>query len=607
MEHIVVTLSAIGVLSIACQWIAWRVKLPAILFLLISGIVVGPVAGWLDPDRLFGDLFMPFVSLSVAVILFEGSLSLRIEEIRGVERIVRILVTSGVIVTWLVIAAATRWMLDIPWQFALLFGALVVVTGPTVIVPMLRSVRPSAHIANILRWEGILIDPIGALLAVLVFEFIISGQAAAAFGHALFAFGNTIVIGLALGISAGYMLGLLLRNHLIPEFLHNVAALTTVFAVFALSNHLQEESGLLTVTVMGVWMANMKKVPVEEILDFKESLSVLLISGLFILLAARLDIQQLQALGWGAVGVFLIIQFVARPVKIAIATWGSDLSWRERALLSWIAPRGIVAAAISALFSLRLQANGYEQTAFLVPLTFLVIIGTVVLQSATARPLARLLKVAEPERKGFLIIGSNPVSRAIGKVLKEAGHECVVVDGSWSGVQRAKMAGFRTYYGNAVSEHADRHLDLVGIGSLLALSSQPELNALAAMRYRSEFGRDAIYMLQVGGSTSNQEREQPAPFGQVLFATDVTYAKLAEMLNEGAETRSTKLSESFDWDEYYKKHHGKAIPLFIIAADKTITFYTTDNDIKPDQGDTVVSLISPIKDQIAEQKTNNSR
>ncbi len=598
MEHIILTLAAIGILALVCQWFAWWVKLPAILFLLVAGILIGPVAGWLRPDELFGDLFMPFVSLSVAVILFEGSLSLRFEEIRGVQRVVRVLVTSGVIITWIVITLGTKWILGVPWQLAFLFGALVVVTGPTVIVPMLRSVRPNARVANILRWEGILIDPIGALLAVLVFEFIISGQAAAAFGHVLLAFGSTLTIGLVLGVAAGYLLGLLLRNHWIPEFLHNVAALTIVFAVYALSNLLQEESGLLTVTVMGVWMANMKKVPVDEILDFKESLSVLLISGLFILLAARLDISELQIIGWGAIAVFLWIQFIARPVKVVVATFGSELSWQERTLLAWIAPRGIVAAAISALFALRLEAGGYEQASFLVPLTFTVIIGTVVLQSATARPLAGLLGVSEPERKGYLIIGSNPFSRKIGKALLQAGHDCIVVDGSWTGIQRAKMAGLRTYYGNAVSEHADRHLDLVGIGNLLAISSQAELNALAALRYKTEFGADAVYYLHVDPETQDETRQAPAPIGHVLFAKDVSYARLAGMLGEGATLRATKLSDASGWEEYQSQNRDNAVPLFMTDPKGALRWFVEGKDLAPDVDCTVYALV--LQDEEAE-------
>jgi len=599
-EDILIALAGIGVLAIACQWFAWWVKLPAILFLLLAGLIAGPVTGWLDPEALFGDLLFPFVSLAVSVILFEGSLTLRFDDIRGLERVVRRLVTSGLLVTWLVTTLATRLLLGFPWELSLLFGAVTVVTGPTVIVPMLRTVRPTAQIANILRWEGIVIDPLGALLAVLVFEFIVSGRTEAAFGHTLFTFARTVGLGLALGAAAGYLLGTILRRHWLPEYLHNVATLTFVFAAFAASNVLQEESGLLTVTIMGVWLANMKRVPVSSILDFKESLSVLLISGLFIILAARLDFGQLQELGWAALGVFLVMQFLARPLKVITATWGSSLSWRERALLAWIAPRGIVAAAVAAVFAIRLQDVGYAQAPLLVPLTFLVIIGTVVLQSATARWFARALGVAEPDPKGFLIVGANAVARALAKTLNGRGFRTLLTDTHWDNVRTARMAGLDSYYGNAVSEHADRHLDLVGIGRLLALSPQQELNALACLRYRSEFGEENIFVLP-GASEKLEEQEDSRVgtprCGQLAFARDATYAKLASLLSQGAEIHDTRLTENFDFDAYYRKYYRRALPLFAVDPRGRLLPFTAEAAPKPAAGWTVIALIQPEEEQ----------
>ncbi|MBE0439432.1 MAG: sodium:proton antiporter [Gammaproteobacteria bacterium] len=596
-QETIITLSAIGIIAIICQWFAWWVKLPAILFLLVAGIVIGPLMGWLNPEQLFGDLLFPFVSLSVAIILFEGALTLKFEEIRGLQTVVRNMLTIGVASTWAAITLGTHYIIGFAWDLSLLFGALMVVTGPTVIVPMLRTVRPNAKIANILRWEGIVIDPLGAILAVLVFEVIVSFklQGHASISHTLFMFGSTLLTGIIIGAITGYLFGLILRRHLLPEYLHNVATLTLVFAVFALSNHLTEESGLLTVTVMGIWLANMKNVPVEDILDFKESLSILLISGLFILLAARLNFDQFAILGWGALGLFLFIQFVARPIKVIISTFGSDLKWQEKFMVAWIGPRGIVAAAVTALFALRLQEIGVENAELLVPLAFSIIIGTVVLQSATSKFLAQRLGVAEPEDNGFLIIGANPVARLIAKALKKNGFTSIVTDGSWTNIKTARMEGLSTYYGNAVSEHADRHLDLVGLGHLLALTPQKDRNALAGQRYQAEFGANKIYILASDDQKDNKEKQHSRKTVShrynTLFAKDLGYSQLASWIGQGAKIKQTNLTDSFNYHDYKQQYGKRAIPLFMFNAKRQLRFFTGDETLLPEAGWTILALV----------------
>jgi NhaP-type Na+/H+ or K+/H+ antiporter len=590
MHDTLFALASIGLIGIACQWLGWWVKLPAILFLLLAGILIGPVLDWIDPDSMFGSLLFPFVSLGVAVILFEGSLTLKFRDIRGLERVVRRMVSVGLLITWTIITLAARWAMGFEWPIALLFGALVVVTGPTVIVPMLRTVRPNARIAEVLRWEGILIDPIGALLAVLVFDFIVASGGGQAIAHTLVTFLGIVLIGTVSGAAAGQFLGVLLRSHWVPEFLRSVTTLVVVCGVFAATNWLQAESGLLAVTVLGVWLANMRGVPLDDVLDFKESLSVLLISVLFILLAARLQPADLQALGMGAVLVFVAIQFIARPLKVLAATAGSSLRWRERALLAWIAPRGIIAAAISALFAPRLAELGFAQAHLLVPLTFSVIIGTVVLQSATARALARLLGVAEPEAKGVFIVGANAVARAIAKALHDAGLRVLLADGYWESVSATRELGLRAYYGNPVSGLADRQLDLVGFGSLLALSPQHEMNALAVLRYRPEFGRGAVHRL-----ASAQEKEAGAKIRTraapepVLFGEPVTYADLASALGRGGKIRATAISEDLGWEAFLEQHSG-AIPLFAIDERDRLEFFRCGVKLVPKSGWKVYAL-----------------
>lgn len=588
-------LAAVVFAGILCQWLAWRVKLPAILFLLIVGIIGGPLTGWLDSDALFGDLLFPFISLSVAVILFEGSLTLRFHQIAGLERVVRNMLSFGVLASWLVTAVATRLVLDFPWGLALLFGAITSMTGPTVIVPMLRTVKPTAAVANILRWEGIVIDPIGATLAVLVYEFILAGSSGHALSHTLLAFAKIVGIGLLLGSLTGYLYGNILRRHWLPEFLQSVTTLGLVIFVFAISSSIQHGSGLLAVTVMGIWLANMRDVSLEEILDFKESLSILLISVLFIVLSARLDFQRFFHLGWQVVFIFLSIQFISRPLSVMISAIGSKLSWPERHLLSWIGPRGIVAAAISALFAIKLEAAGYPEAELLVPLTFSVIIGTVVLQSATSRFIAKRLGVAEPEPRGFLIIGANMVARAIGRALLQAGFRVLLVDSSWEKISKARMEGLETYYGEPVSQHADRNLDLVGIGKLLALSPRGPLNTLSCMHYRMELGPKAVFAIQAAADLEMSQERQAVSRRRwrLLFGPEVSFSSLAKTLaQDNWEVRSTTLSPAFDFAAYQQQYGQEAIPLFAVTPKGKIEVFTVEEQLSPQPGWTIIALVA---------------
>ena len=565
--QILLALGGIGLASLVSQWMAWRLRLPAILFLLLCGILAGPILGWLNPEQLFGDLLFPIVSLSVALILFEGSLTLHLSEWKEIGSVVRRMCTIGAISTWAVIAITTHYLLDFNWDLAILFGTLTLVTGPTVITPMLRVVRPKASIANILRWEGIVIDPIGALLAVVVFSFIVSQSNGEALSSSLGTFAAVIACGSFFGVAGGWLFGLGLRRHWLPEYLQNLGALATVLAVFIASNSLVHESGLLAVTLMGMWLANMRGVDVRHILHFKENLSVLLISGLFILLAARLDLAALLALGPATLILLAVIQLVARPLNVAISTFGSNLNWRERALLSWIAPRGIVAAAVSAIFAQRLlEHGGYEQAVLLVPLTFLVIIGTVVLQSATSRPLAQLLKVDEPVARGFLIIGANPVARAIAKVLQQRGWRMLLTDSSWENIKAARMDNLPTYFGNPASQHADAHLDLVGLGLLLAMSPSSELNTLACTRFRPDFRNKNLYSLpnHKEQQLSDKHRASDEHRGQALGYPSRTYGQLASVLAKGGSIRTTTLSDTFSWEDYQALHGGRATLLMAV-------------------------------------------
>ncbi len=591
----VLLLASIGVLSLFCQWLAWRVRVPAILFLLATGIACGPVFHYLNPEDVFGDLLFPMVSLAVAIILFEGSLTLRFAEIHGHSKMVRNLIPAGALVTGVIGTLAAHWILDISWEISLLFGAISVVTGPTVIAPLLRSVRPSSKLANILQWEGIVIDPVGALLAVLVYEGIVSWGLGNVFSHSLYIFGKTIVVGTLLGATAGYLNGQVLRKHWMPHYLHNAGTLTFMLGVYALSNEIAHESGLLTVTIMGIWMANMKQVQVDGILEFKESLSVLLISALFIILAARIEFSAITSLGWGLVLVLAVLMLVARPLSIFLSAIGTDLSFREKLFLSWIAPRGIVAAAVSALFAFQLQSNGYDGAQTLVPLVFMLIIATVTIQSLTARPLAKLLGVAEPAEFGFLIMGANQVARMIAKELKKHEVPVLMADTNWENVRQARMENLQVYFGNPISEHAANQLDLTGIGNLLVISPYKQMNSLATYHFLDWFGaHDSVFSLAEGEQDQKARYQTAEKIQRTRGLFDgVSYAKLASLASQGYTIKTTQLSEEFSYQDFLDKHDNAALVLFTIDNKDHIKPVKAMSALKPDSVSKLISLVPP--------------
>ncbi|WP_299810297.1 sodium:proton antiporter [uncultured Shewanella sp.] len=589
LEQITAMLALLGVLSLFCQWIGWKLRLPAILPLLLCGLLLGPGLGFLQPDVIFGDLLFPIISLGVAIILFEGALTLNFKEIKEHGVMVTRLVTLGTVITWACIAMGTFYLLDFKWSMALLFGALVVVTGPTVIVPMLRSVRPKTELASILRWEGIVIDPIGALLAVLVFEYI--AVAADPTTHVLHALSAMLAIGLGFGAVSGYLVGLILRNNLLPHYLRNTAVLTLMLAVFVGSNLLQEEAGLLSVTVMGIWLANMKGVDIADILEFKETLTVLLISALFILLAARLNADALLNLGWEGLALLAVVMLIARPLSIWCCGVGTSLSKGDKWFLSWVAPRGIVAAAVSSLFAIKLEAIGIEGAELIVPLVFLIIIGTVVIQSLTAGRWAKMLGVTADSSQGLLIFGASKFPRALAKTLQAKGVTVLLADNNWDNVRLARMDNVPVYFGNPASEHAENHMNMAGIGRVLVMSPYRQLNPLVTFYFQDVFGNKKVFGLNNGETASARHQLSESYLERLsLFGDGVSYSKLASLMAKGATIKSTRLTESFNYAMFMEQYAEAAIPLIYLQEGK-VRLISGEGELEIPIGVELISLI----------------
>ena len=584
-------LASILVLGIGVRWLAWWLHVPAILLLLVSGLVAGPVSGFIAPDELLGNLLLPVVSLSVALILFEGGLSLNLRELPQIGRVLRNLVSMGVVVTWVISTAAAVLLLQVEVHLAVLLGAILVVTGPTVIGPLLRDIRPSGQVGPILKWEGIVIDPIGALLAVLVFEVIFADELQHATMLVALGVTKTIVIGSGLGLLGAVILICVLERYWVPDSLQSPVALMMVVSIFTVANTLQAESGLFAVTVMGITLANQKSVSVKHIIEFKENLRVLLISSLFILLAARLQVGDLTQLGLNSLAFLGVLMLIARPAAVALSTWGSGLRWQERLFLAWMAPRGIVAAAVSSVFALRLVEAGNEQAERLVPLTFLVIIGTVTVYGLTAGPVARWLQITKPRPQGVLFVGAHDWARAIASVLQEAGCQVLLVDTNRANIATARLAGLPTYYGTILSEDALIELRLDGIGRLVAWTSNEEVNALAALHCADLFGRAEVYQLCPAG-VGDQAKIVPQHLrGRFLFSEGMTFTVLTDRFAAGAAIKKTSLTKEFDYPTFQARYGKAATPLFVIDSNGDLTVCTANKPPALRPGQTVVSLI----------------
>lgn len=599
-EHqALVYLTGVFVLGIAAQWLAWRLKFPAILLLLAAGFAAGTYA---RPDDVMGaELLEAIVALSVAVVLFEGGLTLQFAEIRETRKVVWRLVTAGCLITWGLTTVTARLVFD-DWRIATLAGAIFVVTGPTVIVPLLRHVRPIRRVSSIAKWEGILIDPIGALLAVLVFEFVSAGQTAEAAQEVWYAVIRTIAVSVVLGFAGAQLLIQFLKRHWLPDYLHNPVLLATVLLTFTVSNLLQKEAGLGTVTILGIVLANQRSVTITHLVEFKENLGVLLISVLFILMASQLEFSALQELGWQGPVFVAVLILVVRPISVLVATIGTKLTLNERLFLAWLAPRGIVAAAVSSVFASQLPGAGK-----LVPLTFLLIIGTVSVYGLTAGWLARKLGIADANPQGLLIAGADRWVREIAAAVKELGFTVLLVDTNRDHIRQARMNGMNTCHASIVSEFVTEEIDFAGIGRLLALTPNEQVNSLACVRFVERFGRANLYQLagQRRNSESSAKRtevSQPLK-GRVLFGEEASHQKISQLVEDGYVIKTTKLSKAFDPQRFLLEYGASALVLFVVR-DGSLKIRTADGEPAIQAGDTIIAVVNTGKSQEASPTTD---
>ena len=588
-EQFLIGLGVIIGFGMLAQWFAWRLHLPSILLLLVLGIIAGPVTGLVDTQKLFGNLLFPFVSISVGIILFEGGLSLHFREFRDTGKIIRNLISIGALITWIISTAAAYFILEFEFKLALLFGAILIVTGPTVVLPLLRQVRPKGNLHSIAKWEGIMIDPVGAVLAVLVFEEIVSKGFMPYSAVSILGLIKTLIIGFGLGWLGAQLIIFLLRRYWIPDFLHNSATIMLVITSFIMSNLLQHESGLLTVTIMGIVLANQKKVSIKHIIEFKENLRILLISSLFIILAARLKMADFSYLNANTFLFLGVIIFIARPLSVFISTFRQKLSWQEKVFLSWLAPRGIVAAAVSSVFAIELAANGFSDGLRLIPLTFIVIITTVTLYGLSAVPLARLLKLSEPNPQGVLIVGAHYWARQLGQMIKKLGFRVLMIDSNPGNIEAARFSNLEAVSGNVLSEDIIDSLNLQGIGRLLAVTPNDEVNALASLNFAEVFGRSEVYQLSPKKRKTAPEKAVSRHLrGRCLFNAEYTFDAISEHLNS---SEHLQILEFKSPEDLAKLDRERMTPLLMVDAQKKLLIVTDESNLKPVVGTKLICLV----------------
>lgn len=581
----------IAVLGIGAQWLAWRLQWPAIVLLCLFGMLAGPAAGWVVPSRDLGAVVEPVIRLCVAVILFEGGLSLRWHELREAKRGVRRLLFPALPLSWLLGTLAARYIGGLEWAVALVFGAIIVVTGPTVILPLLRQAGLRRRPASYLKWEGIINDPLGALLAVLVFQYFAFAEQ----GSTLQLLANLALgaaIAAALGAGAALLLARFLGRGWVPEYLKPPVLLVLVFIVYVAANAVQPEAGLLATTVMGIVLANVRLSDIDELRRFKEYLTILLVSVVFILITADLKAEALTHLSWRALALILAVLFLVRPLAIGLSTIGSDMTRQERLLVGWIAPRGIVAAAVAGVFGPGLAAAGYADAEMLVPLVFALIIATVVLHGFSLGWLARRLGLAAVERRGLLIVGATPWSLELAKTLRELDIQVLMVDSSWQRLRGARLDGIDFFYGEILSEATEARLELSDIGYLLAATDNDAYNTLVCSSFVSLFGRDHVFQLQ---RTQDEDSKQLAHTlgGRELVGREARYDILLQRYYQGWRFQKTPITEEFSADDYFSRISKDAMPFMLVRASRALVLRYGDKVLKPEPGDTMIAFAAP--------------
>jgi len=592
--HIKMTTALVSILvaGIVCQWLAWRFRLPAIVLLAACGLVLGPITGWIQPSVDFGQGLGAVTSLFVAIILFEGGLNLQFHELRETAQVTRRLTSVGVILAWILGIAMAHWVGGLSWAVSSLLGAILVVTGPTVIMPLLKHAKLNRRTASYLKWEGIINDPIGVLLAVLVYQYLLYSGEGPALQSVVASLGLALAVSAVLGGGVAYTLGHCFRQGWIPEYLKAPSIIAAVLAVYALSDLVQHESGLLSTTLMGVVMGNMGLRSLDEMRRFKEYITIILVSFLFVVLTASLTMASIQAIHWQLIAMVFGFVFVVRPLAVFLATIRTDCSWQDRVLIAWIAPRGVVAAASAGAFAPALIEAGFSDAEYLVPAVFMLIFATILAHGFSLGPLTKLLKLGSPGKGRVLIVGASPWTVELANSLGKIGQDVVIADTEWGRLQSARQQGVNTWFGEVLSDMADEAMALDNIYTVLAATGNNHYNSMVCNHFAPHLGRHRVFQPFDSGYERSKRVVSETRRGITAFSANVSFAELWTRMIRGWVIRKTVITETYTEKDFLAKLPEDAVRLAILPESGKLE-WLSQKARKLQTGDTVISFIPP--------------
>ena len=565
MDSLLFSLALVPILGVLGQWIAWRTRLPSIIILLFLGFLAGPILSLIDTDQVFGDILYPLVSLLVSVIVFEGGLNLRIKDLKNIAPSLFRLVLIAPLITIGLMYLLTYHILGLSSELSIMFSALMVITGPTVIIPLLRHIKVSPKISSLIRWEGILIAPIGTFLIVLVYQSVFI-ETAHVLKITMMLLIKIMAVSTFMGLFFAYLIILFFKRNWVPDFLQELITLIVVFVAFLGSNFVQQDSGILTVVLMGIILANQQQITFQHVKVFKENLRILSISTLFIVLSSRLVFDDLLILMDFKHFIYLLsLIFIVRPVATFLTLIGTSLKFKERLLMAWIAPRGIVTASIASLFALRLVNLGVPQAEVLVPLTFLVLIFTVCVYGFSLNPFIKMIKLEDNDKIGILIVGANKIAVAIAKLLNTFDNlDVTVVDLNRKRVQYSRLDGVKALHTSVFSSRVVEDMQLGAYRSLISLTENDEVNSLACIQYSEVVGPQNVFRFPpISINVMQSEGTKKMDLGQQLVEFDFHF--ITNVFKNNDSFKLITIIEDMSYDDFIKQYGEHLLPVLGVS------------------------------------------